>query len=72
MINLGYSTLSFYRAYVDSCRFQGSAAAFRVQVLGFVLLVDFFYENLPANVPRGSKYPNSRVLGPKVHTLNGF
>ena len=22
--------------------------------------------------PRGSKYPNSRVLGPKVHTLNGF
>ena len=23
-------------------------------------------------LPRGSKYPNSRVLGPKVHTLNGF
>ena len=21
--------------------------------------------------PRGSKYPNSRVLGPKIHTLNG-
>ena len=24
------------------------------------------------NIPRGSKYPNSRVLGPKIHTLNGF
>ena len=22
--------------------------------------------------PRGSKYPNSRGLGPKIHTLNGF
>ena len=22
--------------------------------------------------PRGSKYPNSRVLAPKLHTLNGF
>ena len=27
---------------------------------------------LHAYIPRGSKYPNSRVLGPKVHTLNGF
>ena len=23
-------------------------------------------------LPRGSEYPNSRVLGPKIHTLNGF
>ena len=23
-------------------------------------------------MPRGSKYPNSRVSGPKIHTLNGF
>ena len=23
-------------------------------------------------LPRRSKYPNSRVLGPKLHTLNGF
>ena len=22
--------------------------------------------------PRGSEYPNSRVLGPQIHTLNGF
>ena len=22
--------------------------------------------------PRGSEYPNSKVLGPKIHTLNGF
>ena len=22
--------------------------------------------------PRGSKYPNSRVPGPKIHTLSGF
>ena len=22
--------------------------------------------------PRGSEYPNSRVSGPKIHTLNGF
>ena len=22
-------------------------------------------------IPRGSKHPNSRVLGPKAHTLNG-
>ena len=26
----------------------------------------------PIKPLRGSKYPNSRVLGPKVHTLNGF
>ena len=23
-------------------------------------------------LPRWSEYPNSRVLGPKIHTLNGF
>ena len=23
-------------------------------------------------LPKGSKYPNSRVLGPKIHALNGF
>ena len=23
-------------------------------------------------LPRGSEYPNSRVSGPKIHTLNGF
>ena len=23
-------------------------------------------------IPRGSEYPNSTVLGPQVHTLNGF
>ena len=23
-------------------------------------------------VPRGSEYPNSTVLGPEIHTLNGF
>ena len=23
-------------------------------------------------LPRGSKYPSSRVLGSKIHTLNGF
>ena len=23
-------------------------------------------------LPRGSEYPNSKVLGPKIHTLNGF
>ena len=26
----------------------------------------------PKALPRGSKYPNSRVPGPKIHTLNGF
>ena len=25
-----------------------------------------------SGLPRGSKYPNSRVPGPKIHTLNGF
>ena len=24
------------------------------------------------NPPRGSEYPTSMVLGPKIHTLNGF
>ena len=23
-------------------------------------------------IPRGSKYPNSRVSGSQIHTLNGF
>ena len=23
-------------------------------------------------LPRGSEYPNSKVLGPKIYTLNGF
>ena len=23
-------------------------------------------------IPRGSRYPNSSVSGPKIHTLNGF
>ena len=25
-----------------------------------------------STLPRGSEYPNSKVLGPKIHTLNGF
>ena len=23
-------------------------------------------------LPRGSEHPNSKVLGPKIHTLSGF
>ena len=26
----------------------------------------------PDPFSRGSKYPNSRVLGPRIHALNGF
>ena len=28
--------------------------------------------SLEAVRPGGSEYPNSKVLGPKIHTLNGF
>ena len=29
------------------------------------------YHSKLSNSPRGSEYPNSKVLGSKIHTLNG-
>ena len=29
-------------------------------------------ESTSVGLPRGSKDPNSRVLDPKIHTMNGF
>ena len=46
---------------------------FYLTALGSFFLVAYGLRVLKAfHLPRGSKYPNSRVLGPKIHTLNGF
>ena len=58
------------------CRFSGLGP---LQQQHTARLVDFCCDLQPVSrsykglcLPRGSKYPNSRVLGPKNHTLNGF
>ena len=39
---------------------------------GKLRVSDSFTQTLTIHLARGSEYPNSRVLGPKIHALNGF